>query len=301
MVIRVGDTSSANLRLMLYSNTGTTQKGPSGTWVGTPNGDGVFTDMVFPVRNEDETLVCDVKSPDPELNRSATIIPNLIENVMGKATGLLDATELANLATDRTQVLKMFIDHETTFGDVLGKLEAGQLWKWIRLNDGTYGTVVGEAGEPANTPHFRDQDFLSFKMELDQDDITQAVTVLYDEDPVVGDFKSASASSDVAKFFYMREDSMEVETFLSSGTDAATLAADYLARFEVPIITAIFEVHAKGIELLPWRDKVKLTRTRAAYAGGTLAGVLFRIVKMVKKPETNAVEITACVWGNSPT
>ena len=40
---------------------------------------------------------------------------------------------------------------------------------------------------------------------------------------------------------------------------------------------------------------------RAAYAGGTLAGVLFRIVKLVKRPENNSVQITACVWGNSAT
>jgi hypothetical protein len=38
---------------------------------------------------------------------------------------------------------------------------------------------------------------------------------------------------------------------------------------------------------------VKITRTRAAYAGGALSGVLFRITKITKKRGTASTEIVA--------
>jgi hypothetical protein len=44
-----------------------------------------------------------------------------------------------------------------------------------------------------------------------------------------------------------------------------------------------------------------LTWGAEALTGGFLDGTLFRIVKLVKKPETNVTEITCAVWGNSAT
>jgi hypothetical protein len=217
------------------------------------------------------------------------------------AMRLLDATELANLDADRTQNLKVFLNDPMEFGEFVAKLEAGQMWKLVPLQDGSYGTIIYEAGEPGNTPHFRDDDFLSFKMDLDASNIKQAVTVFYDQDEATGDYLGAQVKSQVAQFFYLNEAEHTVETFLSTFADADQLADDYLARFEVPIVRITFEVHGWALDLLPGRDKVKITRTRAAYAGGTLNAVLFRIVRLVKKPETNVVEVTACVWGGSAT
>jgi hypothetical protein len=74
---------------------------------------------------------------------------------------------------------------------------------------------------------------------------------------------------------------------------ASLLAADYLGMYETPPIIAEFEVHGWGLDLIPGRDKVILTRARAGYAGGVLNGELFRINRLVKKPGTSTVVITA--------
>jgi hypothetical protein len=258
-------------------------------------------DLMMTSWDTSPTVECDVKAPGTEMNQAGDILEDVIETVLGRADGLLDATELANLETDKTEVLKIYLDDETTFGDVVAKLEAGQMWKLLPKQDGTYMPIVYETGEPANTPHFFDHDFLSFEMELDTSEIRRTINVNYDEDEETGDYLTRTASSDVAKFFYMEDRSLEISTFLTSGANADTLAAAYLARYEVPIITVVFTVHGWALDLLPGRDKVKITHTRAAYTGGTLAAVLFRIVKLVKNPATNTVEVTACVWGNSAT
>jgi hypothetical protein len=283
---------------MLYSDTSGTQLGPDGTWTGIDTDADWKTDNAFAERNENETLTVDVKVPSPELQQVADILPDVVVTVLGKSASLLDSTELANLATYKPQDLKVYIDEETTFGDFVGKLESGQMWKFVPLQDGSYGTIVYENGEPAGTPHFYDHDFLSFRMELDNASVKQAVTVAYDQDEGTRDYSYTRASSDIAKFFYLNADSVDIETFLEGSADADELAEEYLTRYQQPITKVIFEVHGWALELLPGRDKVKLTRARAAYAGGALAGVLFRIIKLVKKPETNVVEITAARWGN---
>jgi hypothetical protein len=63
--------------------------------------------------------------------------------------------------------------------------------------------------------------------------------------------------------------------------------------YETPPLMCEFEVHGYGLDLIPGRDKVKLTRTRALYSGGALDAVLFRILKLIKKPGTSTVVVTA--------
>lgn len=293
-----GTLTGKNLRARIYSDMAGTQVGNASEWVTVAE----TTDITFAESNEDLELTCDIKAPGTEYDQVADILPHTIETIMGKSAGLLDATELANLATDRTETLRIWLGNETIeFGDFVAKLEAGQLWKLVPLGDGTYGTIVPEAGEPGNLLTLRDHDYLSFRMEIDQSEVYKNIDVFYAEDPLIGDYLATRSSSDIASFFYMNESTHEVETYLLDGDEAEALAEAYLERFEVPIIKAVFEVHAKGVELRPWRDKVKLYRERAAYGSGSLDGVLFRIIKLVKKPESNRVEITAAIWGNSAT
>lgn len=246
-------------------------------------------------------FVCDVELQNPAMTQVADILPDVIENIMGKNPAILDAAELANLAADRTQPLEIFFREEIEFGDFVGKLEAGQLWKFIPKQDGTYMTVVPEAGEPGNLLSVREHQILSFKMEINSAEIRQVFNVFYAEDPTVGDYSAVQKTSDVARFFYMNEQSRDVETYLRDLADGDALALAYLARYEVPIVTVILEIHGWALNLVPFRDKIKVWRSRGAYAGGLLDGVLFRITKLVKKPETNVVEITASIWGNSAT
>lgn len=297
--IRQVGTPVGNIRFKLYSDTAGSQMGPSGGWK--PINSYISLSLPMPDAAAGSDVSCDVKAPATLKDQVADILPDLITSVMGKSASLLDGTELANLAIDRTQDLKVYLRDETTFGDVVGKMETGQLWKLIPLQDGTYGTIVYKDGEPANTPHFRDHDFLSFAMELDSSQLKQEFEVQYNENLSTSFFDSVVASSDVAKFFYMNEESDTVETYLAEAAAAAALADDRKKRYEVPIIRVMFEVHGWALDLLAGRDKVKITHARAAYAGGTLDGVLFRVTKIVKRPETNTAEVWAARWGDATT
>jgi hypothetical protein len=251
----------------------------------------------FPQRSEVTEIQADIQGAEKAgamIDTVADALEYLVGTTLGKSATLLDAAGLAALSAARTQKVKLFLDEGQEFNQILGKMESGQLWKLIPLLDGTYQPTVYAAGEPANTPHFRDEDYLSFRMWQDYSAVRQTVRVKYDQD--AGDqslFKSESVTSDVARFFYLNEESLETETYLAAQAGATWLAGELSGMYEVPPLYAEFEVHGYGLDLIPGRDKVKLTRTRAMYAGGTLSAVLFRILKLQKKPGTSTTVILA--------
>jgi hypothetical protein len=220
------------------------------------------------------------------------MLEDLVVTRLGKSAAILDATTLANFKAKRTQEIAAYIDRDITFGEIVGKLESSLLFKLIPLHDGTYAPIVYEAGEGA-APHLRDEHFLSFSMKRNFSAVRSIVKIKYDENPGNNEFKVKEADSNVARFVYGTEETLEVETYLASSADAASLADDYLGMYEAPPLEITFEGRGYGLNLIPGRDKVKITRTNAAYAGGTLSGVLFRIVKITKKPASASTEIVA--------
>jgi len=253
--------------------------------------------LAFPLVDESIKLSCDIEGAEKAgvtIKDGAGMVEYLVTEQAGKSLSILDAVELANFKAKRTQEIAKNIDcDDTTIGDIIEKLESSLLFKFIRQHDGTYATVVYEAGEPANTPHLKDAHFKTFSMTRRFSDMKAIVQVKYDEDAEDNKFKVAEASSNVAKFVYGIEDTLDVETYLKSAGDAAMLAADYLAMYETPPLEITFEVQGYGLDLVPGRDKVKITRSRAAYAGGALDAVLFRVMKITKKPDTARTEIVA--------
>ncbi len=249
--------------------------------------------LTMPQDGEDSDLLVDIESPNPKLVYGADILKDLFVSILGKPLAILEPTSLANLLALRTQELKVFVDRDMAVGDFIGKMEASLLWKFLPLQDGTYGAIVFEPGEPAGTPHFRDEDFLSFKIERDLTVVRNIVRIKYDENPATSEFKTAEATSDFARLFYSNEESIEVETWLRHDVDAEDLADDYSYFFQEPQVRIVFEVHGAGLNLLPGRDKVKITRSRAAWSGGSINGELFRIMRVTKRLATNTAEIMA--------
>ena len=265
-----------------------------------PTGTSAPRFVSFPQRATDSGLVCDIEGAEEVGSGGAAIVDgadmleDLVVTRLEKSSSILDVAALADFKANRSQAVKAYIDRDTTFGDILGKLESSLLFKFVPLHDGTYAPTVYAAGEPAGTPHFFDEHYLSFSMRRDFSAVKSIVKVKYDENPSNQEMKVAEADSNVARFVYGTEETQEVETCLTDGAEAATLAASYLGMYETPPLEVTFEIRGYGLNLVPGKDKVKITRTNAAYAGGALAGVLFRITKLTKRPATASTEIV-CV------
>jgi len=271
--------------------------------------------LLFPLRGDvSSNLLCDIEGTKKTIGAAppavgATIIDganfleDMVVNQLGKSLSILNAAALANFKAKRQQEIAVYIDRDMTFEEIVGKLEASLLFKLVPLHNETYAPTVYEDDDSTSPirPHFFDEHFLSFSMRHDFSAIKNIIKIKYNENPNNNEFKVSEAHSDIAKFVYGMEETLEVETYLSAylsggvsdGTDADDLAESYLSMYETPPLEITFEVRGYGLDLIPGRDKVRITRTRAAYAGGSINGILFRIIKITKKPATASTEIVA--------
>lgn len=286
-----GSVSGYNIRAVLYSDRTGTQVDIATSWVACAGG---AITLTIPTRYDYSNMSCNVKAPATELTNVADILEDIVVNILGKSSSLLDATGLATLKAAKTEVLAVYIDQEMTFGDLKAKLEVGQLFKLLPLEDGTYLPIIFSSAEPSDTLHFLDIDLMEdLKVTLDADSLIRSAVVKYGETWDDQSFQSVEATSALARFFYRCEESLEIETYLTTSADAAALAADLIALYETVRLWAYPSVHGQGLDRLPGRDKIKLTRARAPYTGGKFAGVLFRPFKTTKKLQNATVEYDA--------
>ena len=267
---------------------------------------GVADRAYFPQRGAATDLSVDIEGIETGGGALMTNVADIVEDIQteileGDAAGL-NAADLAALAAARTETLALNLDTEIDFESIINKLESGQLWKYIPLLDGTIGLKFAAAGEPAGTPHYRDEHFKSFKMRRKWSAIYERVKVKYAQDGGSGEFLVKEAEAVSAKYFYRNMRTLEVETFLTDGADALLLAQDYLGTsttgsrkqyLSAPTVEVEFELMAGfGWELIP-SMKVKLTRERAMSASGALDAVLFYVMDVQKDSGSGMVKVTA--------
>jgi hypothetical protein len=242
--------------------------------------------------NPDTTLMTNV----------ADIIQDIYVNLLGGLAADLNAVDFAALEAARTEVLAIWLDSETSFQEIIEKLEAGQLFKFLQNIAGEYTVQYAQAGEPVGTPHYMDEDFVSFEAHRNLMSVYYKCKIKYDEDPTEQEYKVEEQTSEIARFFYRSKRTLEVETYLTAQADAIQLAEDYLGidmgssrkqHLQYPQQTIKFELQVGlGFDLIP-TQKVKITRTRGDYTAGTYNAVLFKILEIEKNYSTQTVVITA--------
>jgi len=260
----------------------------------------------FPQRGAATDLTVDIEGIETSggalMTNVADIIQDIQANILDGDADALNAADLVALKAARTETLALNLDTETDYEPLVNKLETGQLWKYIPLLDGTIGLKYAASGEPAGTPHYRDEHFVSFRMRRVWSSIYERVKIKYAQDGGSGEFLVQEAEAIAAKYLYRNQRTLEVETFLTDAASALLLAQDYLGTstsgarkqyLSQPMVVVEFELAVGlGWELLP-AMKVKLTRERAMSATGALAGVLFYVLDVQKNGSSGAVTVTA--------
>lgn len=267
---------------------------------------GVADMAYFPQRGAVSDLQVDIRGI---MNADTSLMTNLADifadvyvEILDGTLAALDPAELAALKAARLEVLALDLSSEMDFEVLVGNLEAGQLWKMIPNNDGTFGFKFAASGEPAGTPHYYDVHVKNFKMRRARSSVYQRVKVKYGLETGTDQSLIAEAESAIAYFFYQSQRLLEVETCLTDVADATALATDYLGttvaagrrqHLQTPPVFAEFDLSAgNGWELFPmW--KVKLTLARAMSATGSLNGVLFRVLEVGKNPGSGDVHVVS--------
>ena len=283
-----GFPADKEMYMILYSDQGITQIGiksnvrPCNT-VGTPNNNIKFS---FPQRGDISELLVDAKgyvNVDTSLMDNGSDILKFIVNYrLNMADTTLDLAAFAAFKAAHTEPIAIYMDREMPFNQFIEKLEGTQLFKFLPKLDGKHAPLYYIAGEPAGTPHLQEEDFLpGFSCNRILDSVKQKYQVSYNRNPTTNEYVIKEVESDIAKFFYRNEETLQILTYLKDAADATALANSYKALLEYPERWAHFLVRNYGLDQIP-TEKVKLTRKRGDNSGGTFDAVLFRIMKLRK-------------------
>jgi hypothetical protein len=252
----------------------------------------------FPLQSDVSNLVGDIQgleNPDTSLMENiADVLKDIYINIIGGTAAGINAADLATLKAARIQDVALYLADEAEFDQTKQILEAGHLFKFLPSLAGDFAVRCLTSGEPAGTPHLKAQHVKNFTMRRIWSNVFHVAKIKYYQDSTTGDWLMAEAKSDIARYLYNRQESIEIETALKDAADAVQGAKDYLGtdlgstrkvNLQYPTRVAEFDVLAGyGFDLIPTM-KVKLTLPRADYAGGVLNGVLFRILEVHKNPE----------------
>lgn len=216
------------------------------------------------------------------MDNGSDILKYVVNYRLNMADATLDLAAFAAYKAARTQEIAAYLDRETPFNQFLEKLEATQLFKFLPQLDGTHAPIHYVAGEPAGTPHLQEEDFLpGFSCERRLTTVKEKFKVLYGRDPTTNEYSIKEVESNIAKFFYRNEETLQIATYLKDAADATALANSYKALLEYPERWANFLVRNYGLDQIP-TEKAKITRARGDNSGGSFDAVLFRIMKLRK-------------------
>ncbi|MBE3126211.1 MAG: hypothetical protein IMZ57_11215 [Acidobacteria bacterium] len=270
------------------------------------NYSGIADWSYFPQRAAAADLTVDIEGIEDGggnlMTQLADVVADIYVNILGGTLAKLNAQDLLDLAAARTQILALNIESEIDMESLMKTFEAGQLWKFIPLTDGTFGLKFAATGEPPGTPHYFDPHLKNFRMTRSWESIFQRVKIKYAKDGGDNLWLAVEEESEIARYFYKNQKLLEIETYLTDQADAVLLAKDYLGTtgsggrrqyLQTPKILAEFDLKGgQGWDRLPM-NKVKITRARGMSATGALTGVLFRVLSVSKKQADGSVHIGA--------
>lgn len=237
------------------------------------------------------------------VNNVADVIYDLVVRRIGADPSVLKPGTLAALKAARTEELAVNIETETTFGQVIAKLEAAQRFLFQPdIGARQYTVTVFGAGTPAGTPHLRDEDIVSFSLSYDPRAVRRKVMVLYDQTGSSG-YRVAEAEDEAATWRYKATETLTLETYFKQGAAALACAQDYLRIYGASLpaggrlMTTLEEQSYLCWGRMPG-DKVKISRERAAFcvpAGdqGTMIEALFRVLRVTRSPKSKTCTVDA--------
>jgi len=297
-----------SFRVLFYEDTGTTSIGGKckTTQAASMQADVTFNSQQWNEYSEKSEIEVDATgyTDGGTIELASSVLKDILVTVLEKpigdlkvaSTGLDDSFD--ELEASRTDELAILLDKETTFESVLAKIESGGLFKMVKNLDNKIIVPYYVAGEPAGTPHVRDEEILSFKCLRETSGVFYKVEINYNENPITQEYVMVTEVSADAKNLYSQNNTMVVETYLKSAANARTLAISYLSLFSGPQKKITFSTSGWGFNLYP-TQKVKVTRNRADSITGSLSGVLFRILKLQKRMSSGTVTITAVLDSQS--
>jgi len=208
---------------------------------------------------------------------------------------MIDLKSFLDLRIYRTQALAVYLTEQTAVTDFIRMLQNSNVFHLIPLLNGTFGAFRYAVGTTGAETRIDQLDMASFTLSYDTAPVRKTVVVKYGQDPETGNWLAVSATDANIGRRYDQAEILEIETLLTSGSDAAILAQFFLRLIRSPEKRIAGSVPAL---LLGHRPAEKIVISKAIRDGEgvsqtVLAAEVYRALTLVKNAGPATVDLEA--------
>jgi len=234
----------------------------------------------------DFTGICN--TADEAMTTGADIFIDLCTRYLGLGVSDLGMDETYRTRTLATETLALEVSGASR--DLLRKIERSIGAMSFQDAEGRIGLRVSPSTAPGDVLYLEDRHIFGIKAVRSAEAIYSAVVVKYAMDPQTGDYSQVVRSIARVGYEHGKQPQLEIETALTSASDALARANEIIAALEKQSVT--IEAQRLLLNRFPG-DVFYLTRDRYPSQSGVASNVLMRIMGIDKALGDNKTTITA--------
>jgi len=200
-------------------------------------------------------------------------------NFAGKSLADLNLDSIYETAETMTDSHALLIYKNMTFGKFMRRLEVSSMAFSYQDQLGRIGLRISQATAPTSIVYVPEQYIDDFQITGPGASRFKIVNIDYAEDPLTDKFSLATVTQNVMDWMYGAKASIDLETTLTTESQANTLRASIIALMNKPTVSFTVKkiLYAAGVG-----DLFYLTRKRYYSTQGTASNLLMRITKIEK-------------------
>jgi hypothetical protein len=183
-------------------------------------------------------------------------------------------------------------DSSLTLAEFIDRLEAGAMSDIGPDGSGVFRFGSRTKALPADAPHLRDNDYLSFRGFFVPSEVFRHIRLNYDRNPVTGQPRTVEADVEEAELLHGRSQEVAFEVYLTQEADVIAVMASYVALAQAPVRHFCAVVKGKLLKTNVG-DQILITRRLALTGVGAsdVTGDVMRVYAIKKNHLTHRCEV----------
>jgi hypothetical protein len=237
-------------------------------------------------------------TPGDTIQKASDILRFILIEILKVPSWRVDMTSFLAARASNPEPLGVYLgalngpDSSLTLAEFIDRLEAGAMSDIGPDGSGVFRFGSRTKALPADAPHLRDNDYLSFRGFFVPSEVFRHIRLNYDRNPVTGQPRTVEADVEEAELLHGRSQEVAFEVYLTQEADVIAVMASYVALAQAPVRHFCAVVKGKLLKTNVG-DQILITRRLALTGVGAsdVTGDVMRVYAIKKNHLTHRCEV----------
>lgn len=231
-----------------------------------------------------------VNSADELITNGAEIFKDILNEFLGLEVPELDHDSIYETKYAKTQTLELYLYKETESDEVIRNIEHSLEAYSRQDGKGRIGLQVSQTTVPSSVKYIENHHIFEHEQNKNRESLYKTVNVFYKENPQTEEWSVVTRSTNPIDWKYRIKRPLDIYTYLSTKSDAESLASSIITLFDRDIITDTVAMIVYGNLA---GDLIKYSRDRFCSNAGTANELTLRLLSVQKNLSAGTAMITA--------